>query len=181
MIANLNAQISNCHANNNDIEKALLSINDAIKLNPEESMYHQSLGHLYMDTDQYQNANKQFKLILYKEPNNKDSLFFLGVTEGLIGNLDESINAFKKLIKIDPLDSEAYDNLGITYGKKKLFNDAIECFNKALEINPKYSECLISRGLCFLELNQKDKALLDFTKAMELENPNAQQYIKECS
>jgi len=177
--ANMFSLLAFCFRKINDLDNALTSAMSACKFDPEDSSNYQLLGHIYMDKSDIINANEQFKVLLKKAPNNQEGLFFLGVTEGLLGNLNTAAKVFKELITFAPTDYEAHYNLGFTFQKQNRFQEAIDCYNITISLQPDYTDCLINRGNCRIQLRQKKQACIDFTRALELGEERAQENINE--
>lgn len=68
----------------------------------------------------------------------------------LSGQLDKSIEYYKKAIKVKVNSSELYNDIGVAYKHAGKLNEAVICFKKSIEINPKFALPYINLGnICF--------------------------------
>ena len=81
-------------------------------------------------------SKKKYEEIIVLDPQNLQSFNNLGLIYKNLGEIDKSINFFKKAIEIDPNYQNAYNNLGIVLLEKGEYLKAIENFKKLIEINP---------------------------------------------
>ena len=72
-------------------------------------------------------SKKKYEEIISIDPQNFQSFNNLGLIHKNFGELDKSINLFKKAIKIDPYYQNAYNNLGIVLLEK---GDSLKCHSK---------------------------------------------------
>ncbi len=84
-----------------------------------------------------QEAIKLFDDALKLNPKSIEVCSKLGSLSFQVGDLDNSINYFKKTSLLDPKSSLAYSNLGIIYSKLNNQDLALENYLKACEIDPK--------------------------------------------
>jgi len=89
-------------------------------------------------------AEKIFKLLVKKYPNNSEINHFLGITFQLLNKINEAIIYYKNSIKIDPNFSEAHKNLGNMFYKLGKINEAEISYKKSLELDPNLNEAKIN-------------------------------------
>lgn len=89
----------------------------------------------YLQQGKYEEAERNLKLALDKEPDNKQLFFSLGVVYENLDRPEDAVKAYKDAIEIDPDYFDANYNLGAHY-----FNRGVEMNNAANEIedNDKY-------------------------------------------
>ncbi len=89
------------------------------------------------DRGKYRAAEREYREILDKAPNNLYSLSNLGVVLFRTGKLKAAELTLKKAITIAPKDEFSRTTLGIVYYRQSKFDDALTELTKALAINPK--------------------------------------------
>jgi len=89
------------------------------------------------DRGKYRAAEKQYRELLEKSPNNLYSLSNLGVVLFRTGKLKAAELTLKKAITIAPKDEFSRTTLGIVYYRQSKFDNALTELTKALAINPK--------------------------------------------
>ena len=88
----------------------------------------------------FNEAEKNFKLLLKSQPGHPEGNHFLGITFQLLNKIDEAIECYKKTIKIKPEFAEAYNNLGNILYRLGKIDEAQPYFKKAVEIKPNFTE-----------------------------------------
>ena len=101
--------------NYNDAEQKLLEI---IKKEKENPSAHFLLGNVYALLNTHDKAAYHYKISLKFNPNNKIAQYNLGTMLDNLGQLEESINAFKEALKLDPNYINATLAMAISYEKK---------------------------------------------------------------
>ena len=104
-------------------------------------------------------SKKKYEEIISIDPQNFQSFNNLGLIHKNFGELDKSINLFKKAIKIDPYYQNAYNNLGIVLLEKGDFLNAIQNFKKLIKINPNQFVAYCNLGLCYEKTNEIERAI----------------------
>lgn len=104
-------------------------------------------------------------------PNIFELNFKLGLANNLLGNLNESINCYKKSITINPNFSPAYCNLGMIYDNLNNKKLAIENYLTAIKIDPKNSNAHYNLGNCYFNIEDLDNAEKHYYFSINI-NPN---------
>ena len=107
------------------------------KENPNDVAAWTSLGNLYFDTENYENAIKAYNKSLALNPNNADVLTDLGIMFRRTGQPRKAIEAFDKAANIDPRHETSLYNKGIVLMHD--LNDiqgAVKAWEELLKRNP---------------------------------------------
>lgn len=105
--------------------------------NPQNTNAWIQLGHIYFDTDKYDQAINAYEKALELNPNNADVLTDLGIMYRRINQPRKALEKFNKAITVDPKHENSRINKGIV-----LMNDlgdqdgAVQAWEELLEINP---------------------------------------------
>jgi tetratricopeptide (TPR) repeat protein len=92
------------------------------------------------------------------------------VLQGL-GQLELSLDAYKKALAIKPDYAEAYNNMGNALKENGQLEEAIEAYNKVLAIKPDYAEAYNNMGNALKENGKLEEAIESYNKALAI-NPN---------
>jgi len=105
--------------------------------NPQNTKAWIQLGHIYFDTDKYDQAINAYEKALELNPNNADVLTDLGIMYRRSRQPRKALEKFDKAITVDPKHENSRINKGIV-----LMNDlgdrdgAVQAWEELLEINP---------------------------------------------
>jgi Tfp pilus assembly protein PilF len=108
--------------------------------NPEDikkSDVHNRLAESYLTKQQFNEAFVELQKALKLNPDNKETLNYLGYVSTQFGNNKDAIAYYKRAISVDPNYSEAHNNLGVAYAEIEEWDNAISSFQSALR-NPVY-------------------------------------------
>ncbi|MFC1477935.1 tetratricopeptide repeat protein [Candidatus Margulisiibacteriota bacterium] len=118
------------------IDRAIVSFQKQIELNPAYPQAHFNLGKIYADRGQENEAAYHFRKALERSPNYAEVHNSWGVVLARAGKLDSAIIRFKQAIAYRPLYPKAHDNLGTAFAAKGDFPRAVKHFRQALYLEP---------------------------------------------
>jgi tetratricopeptide (TPR) repeat protein len=96
-----------------------------------QSLY--QLGRAYMETGDFDNAQRTLELAYDLDNINEDALIALGNLYHMKGESHKSIGLYKKALEINPDNVAVLKALGVLYYKLHLYNEAEESLKKLLE------------------------------------------------
>ncbi len=131
---------------NNESQKALLKVKDALKLSPERASVNVAMATILQSFGKFNEALKYSKKALQEDPKSIPALLrtielYLGMNK--IEKAENLISNFKGE-KVDPRIYLMYGYLSLIKLKPK---DAISYFNKSLQLKPDFSEAYLGLGL----------------------------------
>ncbi|KPJ98300.1 MAG: hypothetical protein AMK71_11615 [Nitrospira bacterium SG8_35_4] len=98
---------------------------------------HNKRGASFLSNGDLNKAFVEFQEALKVNPENRETLNYLGYISYRYGKNEEAVSYYKKALAIDPNYSEAVNNLGVTYAALEQWDKAIHQFNAALK-DPTY-------------------------------------------
>ncbi|HIK30419.1 MAG TPA: GNAT family N-acetyltransferase [Oscillatoriales cyanobacterium M59_W2019_021] len=113
---------------------------------PQHLQALQHLGALMQQKEDYQSAEKYFKIALQVDRESPQTWFGLGNLYQAKFLFSEAINAYQKVLKLQPNAVAVYNNLGYTFQLQEKWEEAIASYQKALEIQPKCIEADVNLG-----------------------------------
>jgi len=161
-----------------EYNKAIEAFKQAIRLYPDEAIFHSTLGNSYNKLGLYREAIEAIKQAIRIDPDEATFHDLLGYSYLRLGLHREAIAASKQAIRIDPDEATFHNTLGMSYYSLGLHREAIETFKQAIRIDPDYAVGHYTLGLCYVSSNNRGDALeqykilktLDKEKANELFN-----------
>lgn len=142
----------------------------AIKLDPKNARYRQTLGTLYLYTQDYPSAERETKLALRLDPDYAEAHNNLGLIYLSQGKLSEAAAEFRKALEnlSYPTPEFAAYNLGKAAYLLKDFAVAAEAYERSLAILPNNPEGRFELGMCYTQLGRLVEAERAFAAALQL-------------
>ncbi len=91
------------------------------------------VGGDYVLLHDYADADKWFSKSIEWDPNNLQTLYFLGRAKYNENRFDEAVAVFERVLKLDPKNIKAEDNLGLSLEGLGRTDEAIRAFRAAIE------------------------------------------------
>ncbi|CAI6356342.1 unnamed protein product [Macrosiphum euphorbiae] len=154
---NLNLELALVYLNNiRNYHQASLYLEKCTQLNPDRIDVYQnlftaykknkepvkasdacmSIGDLYMEKDDYENAKSAFTCAAIMNPKNEYSHWKMGQTLYMLGQLDLALIKYKHTIAIKPNFPDAFYDMGVLFEERGLLEEAKVHYEKAIEISP---------------------------------------------
>jgi tetratricopeptide (TPR) repeat protein len=185
--------------NNQDIDKNIQNIKQAIRLNPQEGVYYTKLGQAYLIAANQKSGNStkdnvnKVKKIIQKDitasllflnqgvklmPKDVRALRSLALTYKFIGDTKSAEEVYQQLISLEPNGLGHYVSLGdlqlinLTEDKDDKLDRAIKFYKEAIKINPRAGEVYYKLAIVYSQKNDVDNALNNVARAVQLNSNN---------
>ena len=159
-------------------DSAVLTLNTAVKVNPDFAVGYSTLGNIYRDYKRnMDSAILSYSSALKLDSTQKTTLYGLAWCNNQKENYREAVNYAIKALEIDNNYKPAYNELGHAYRQLKAYQECIDQFKKNLAISVNELPLLYS-GYCYMELNQKENALKIYEELNKL-NPKMAGALKK--
>jgi len=157
------------HENLEDFDAAINSLNETVRLSPDDPDAHYRLGLFYQekngDTDR---AMKEYEAVIKLDQTKADPFLRLGNIYVKKGMDDEKImDVYEKGLIIDPDHFQIQYDLALLYKKYKDYDKAIEHYAKANELYPENYQWHYEYAKV-LDGRDNGKALKEYTRVIEL-------------
>lgn len=169
------AQAKSIGANGDDFAKLETRIKEASRLQSPSEDQVQSVINFYSQ-GQFLKARKRIETLIKQFPNSSGLFNIQGAVLRSLGQLDLSIEAYKKALVIKPDHVQAHYNLGISLQDQDRLEEAIEAYQKAIDIQPNYAAAYYNMGNAFQEQSELEKAVQAYKKALTINNDYAEAY-----
>ena len=118
------------------------------------------------------NAERIYKSIILKDPNNYDAIRHLGILKQDLGDYEAAYSNYLKCIEIRPNGFEALNNLGAVHVRNKNYQLALKCFGRSYEIKGDYVPTINNLASLYHKLNRPKEALEMSSKALKFQPTN---------
>jgi len=151
----------------NNLQKALDSFEFALSIN--ENNYVAALCRIntFIQTNEYDNAMEAIKELLYKMPDDANTMYCLGACYEKTQNVAKAEESYLKSIENDPEFAQPYWGLAKIMLLQNNVEGAIKLLDKALENDPDNDEYLFLRGQSIILLSAD--ALSNFISIQNME------------
>jgi Flp pilus assembly protein TadD len=163
----------------------LSALQEAVTLNPDEAVYHNALGVLYLNLKQHREAQVELKRAVDLDKTYGEALHNLGVANAEEGKWGEAVLLYKKALSAPAYGNSdgTYHNLGWAYYNLNRLPEAEETFRLVLKLQPNMASAHYLLGLVLLKMARRDDAKVEFRQARELAPDTpfglaAQQHLK---
>jgi tetratricopeptide (TPR) repeat protein len=121
-------------ARNNQL--AISSYLKAINIDQNCKQCLQSLGNLYLYTEQFQKALNVYSEMICRYPDDASSYVCVGLIYDIFNDMEKAIENFEKAVELEPNNLINLYNLSEAYIKIEAKNKAIEILRKIVELDP---------------------------------------------
>ncbi|MBN8555632.1 MAG: tetratricopeptide repeat protein [Deltaproteobacteria bacterium] len=161
------------HIRNKDYSKALpyfQSVKKAIGTIPPVL---NNLGIVYMELGQFDEAEKELKLALTRDPEHIEVLMNLGILYVRTRRVSESIKTFEEILKIDPSSKAAIQSLARSYASSQRVDDAISLLQRSLNLHHLGIDLHLDLAQIYFLLGRKEdsKKVLNDASLKDPQNP----------
>ena len=168
-----------------EFEKAVSEYKEAIKLNPNSTVFYNALGIAHSELKQYKAALDAYKKALELSPTKAEPHYNIGLVYLKQGTFPPAVDAFKQAIAIDAKWVDAHNGLAEAYLKQGLLSQAEKSYVKAVRLSPDRIGAILGLGQVYAKQTRFNDAITKFEKVIEIQRDNtdahyqlAQVYIK---
>ena len=166
------------HLQDQRISLGLVSLQQAIALEPENATYHNALGVVYLDMRRAVDAQGEFQKAADLNPTYAEAQHNIGLALAEQGKLDEAIAGYRKALSIPTYTTPevAYNNMGNAYFGQSKYREAEEAYRAALQLNNRMPSALYGLGMTLSRQGRSEdaKAVLRSARDLDTSSPFAQ-------
>jgi len=163
-----------------DIPRMKSDLYEAIKSDPYNPIFYDSLGVLEMDkinsSRERDKVLELFDKAIELDFNFADAYFHKADIYYNLKDYISAINYYNKAIKLNPKKEGYYLKRAFAYYDNGEYNKAINDLTFVINLNPKNSEYYYQRALAKNELNDLKGSIYDYTQAIRLNPKNSDAY-----
>ncbi len=150
------------------VSEALLSYQEAVKLDKTYQPGHQRLGKTHLAIGENDKGEAALKEAVRLDPSDLAGRVMLGQAYAKAGKLEDAQKEYEAVIGLDPKNADAYVSLGQLQLTQGLTQDALGSFDKAIELDPQNPDTFIAIGKTYWELGDVTNAIARTRQAVEL-------------
>ncbi len=128
---------------------------------------HANLGAFHFQKGQFEKAEDQLKLAMKIQPNQVDTLFYLGMVYTDQGRLSEAEELLQKALLLDAEDERVPYRLGVLYEKSGQMDLAQNEYQKVLVLKPELEPARLRLGQLYSKTGRFKEAEEQFNKVFE--------------
>jgi protein O-GlcNAc transferase len=152
-----------------NIDDASTKFKKAIKVQPNEAIYYNSLGNLFKIENKIEEALGAYSQAVGINPGLHEAQHNLGRILEKIGSLDDAKYHLGEAVQADPTSYESNFSLARILVKLENFNEAKYFFQQALTIEPDNAGALNGFAFTLEKLNMLDEAIQFYEKSLQNE------------
>ncbi|MGE5458826.1 MAG: tetratricopeptide repeat protein, partial [Methanobacterium sp.] len=163
----------------NNFEKAILSYNEAIKIDPKAADAYMGLAKVYTLQGQYDQARSTYEQGLVNVESNELQNLQLGLAGMYIDQekMDQAEKSFQNIIDSNSACLEAYWGLAMVYQQQGDNLNAETFLKQAIKKNPKEYRSYNMLALFLSQNGQRDQAFENLVKSLSLEINQQEAYL----
>lgn len=165
------------HLERDDIDRARMSFDRALALDPHCSEAYHGWGMLYAKRKEYERALGEYGKALELDPLSAETRNNRGDIFRTLKQYDRAIAEFARAIEINPHLIIAYNNRADTYTDTRNYDKALADRTRVLAINPNSYEGFYNRGVLYRLMGDYEKSLADFNRAIQINSSSPLAYL----
>lgn len=153
-----------------NIQKAIRELTEAIELKPDHAKAHHLLGFIYFGRHSWRKAEKHLRKAVSLDPDFRKAIANLGNLYLAMEEWEAAVPYFRKLLEDPRYETPylAHNNLGWALYKLGRFDEARKHLDRAVFLNPKFCLGFNNSGRLYAHRGRTEKALEAFAEAVEL-------------
>ena len=167
----LQQQPENCDALHGLGVLAQKHLQNAVKAQPNNPMFHNSLGNLWLRLGNFEQAEKSFSQALKLDDKHIPALNNLGNCYYQQNKFSDAQKTYAKVIQLAPNFADAHYNYAVVSAQLNNSEAAIAHFQKTIKLDPKHAPAYGQLGHLLLLNGEHEKAIEPLQKRLQLE-PN---------
>ena len=160
--------LGEAHAEQGDDNAAILALQEALKLKPDEKDALRDSAALYLKHEMNEQAIDVLQSLVKLEPKNSQARSDLGAAYAGLFKMEEAQSNFQAALRIDPNNPSALVGLGHIELKAEHNEEAIRNLDKAIEVAPQRYEPYYLRGTAYSSAGRYADAIDDFQHTLRL-------------
>jgi len=131
-----------------------------------------SFANKFFKNKNFDKAEKLYKKILKKFPNNFDANYFMASIKAQNNKFSDAKDYMETALSINPNLPELNNNLGLVYLNLNEIETSIKYFEKAISLKKNYVLAYTNLGMAYVSLKKVSEAKESYLKAIEIDPKN---------
>lgn len=151
-----------------NFKKAIVDIDESIRLNPRDVESLINRGELYNRFEQHEEAIAVLDRALAIDRRLPLAYSNRAGAEWKLGQTNNAINDVSEAIRLVPNEAAFYFLRGQIFSDDHQYEKGLADFSKVIKLEPDSSDAYMNRAVNYVDLNDYSKALADFDQAVKL-------------
>jgi tetratricopeptide (TPR) repeat protein len=158
--------------NEGNLQAAFVEFQKTLKLDPRNKDALVSLGYIYLQYEEFDEAKERFQRAVSVDPGNADAYTYLGVTYIKMRRWQEAIEPLKKALSnvLNKSPEKAYYYLGLAYYRLGQFDNAIDAFKESAKRSPSAPQAYYGLSLAYNKTGRYGDAAAMIEQAIEIDS-----------
>jgi tetratricopeptide (TPR) repeat protein len=148
--------------------EAIAEFQAAAQASPREPNVYFALGYLYWKSNQYDQAEAEFRNQVSVDSGNALSLAYLGDIEMKRNNSEKAVSYLRQAVQARQDIRIAYLDLGAILTEQKQYKDACAALQRAIELDPAQPDAHYRLGRAYQGMGNSAAAQREFKRVQEL-------------
>ncbi len=153
------------------VSLGLASLQQAISLDPENAVYRNALGVVFLDLRRPVDAQAEFQKAVDLNPSYAEAQHNLGLAQAEQGKHEQAIAGYRKALTLPTYTTPevAYNNMGNSYFSMGKFKEAEESYRAALQLNGRLPSALYGLGMSLSRQGRPEEAKAALSAARDVD------------
>ncbi|WBW97483.1 tetratricopeptide repeat protein [Oceanirhabdus sp. W0125-5] len=153
-----------------EYENALISYEEAIKIDEKSALAYYGIGMVYFAQEEYDKSFDNFKRYIEIVGDDTDAYYYMGTIKFIASDYENALTYLDKVtLQGDyPNIYIAYFLKGEIYYGKEEYESAIENYSKSVELNVNFGDGYYNLARSYGKINDQDNAIKNLRKAVEI-------------
>lgn len=169
--------MANCYSLKQDHDSAIVFLNRALQLDPNNSYSYCLLGHEYLAKDNFDKARENYVKAMGIDSKNVRAIWGLGILDSKSEKFDRAIHYFKKALAINDKCAPFYTQLALSYLNLHEFEKALVNILKAESLTPTDRYAKYIKAQILMKMGRLDQALIECKNLIFLSPKEAPLYL----
>ncbi|NOX17068.1 MAG: tetratricopeptide repeat protein [Chlorobi bacterium] len=160
---------SKVHFANNDFEKSLDALGDALSFDENYiDAYFQRIE-VYRELNETGKALEDLQKVIALQPDNIENIMLSAELNKLNNDFKSCVRDYNKVLRLDPDNVKALFELGALSSKTKNHEIALMYFLRVVELDDSFKEAFFELGKIYFTLEEYQKAINSFSSAISID------------
>lgn len=150
-------------------DNAIIEFTQAVRLDPDNPMYHQALVLGYIQTRRGPQAIAFYKDLVKERPQNAQVHYWLGRLYLESQSLESALLEFLESARLTPKDEHPWISLGHVYARLGKEQEALDAYLQANKLSPRIAIVHVGLGNIYYARKQYPKAQKEYEEALKLD------------
>lgn len=162
-----------------DRKAAIKAYSNSLQLDRTQDDIHVKLANIYIEDENYTDAEKELKTASQVNPANALPFYTLGLLQQQQGKNAEAEKSFRQTVRLSPNDGNAHYGLGLALSKQGKYNEAITQLTKATSLKKDFAPAMYELGNIYAAQGDNTKVQQQIDSLSALQTSQADGFVTD--